>query len=266
MRKFKRVISILIFGYLLISTMLYFLQEKFIFLPSKLNQEHVYQFSEPFKEFFITADDGARLNGIHFKRETSKGVIVYFHGNAGDLSRWGQIATFFAKKEYDVIIMDYRTYGKSNGTLSEQNLFNDAQLFYNYAFKNYSQEDIIIYGRSLGAAIATQLASKTTPSKLVLETPFYNLYDVAKYRFPFLPLKLLLKYKFESNQYIKSVHCPVYIFHGTEDGVVPFNSGKNLYQSANDPKEFIAIEGGGHNDLVDYSEYQEAIDYILSIK
>ncbi|MDT0607522.1 alpha/beta hydrolase [Croceitalea rosinachiae] len=246
--------------------MLYFLQEKFIFLPTKLPQNHVYQFSESFEEFFLNTPDGATLNGLHFKIEDPKGVILYFHGNAGDLSRWGEIATYFVKKSYAVIIMDYRTYGKSTGKLSEKHLFSDAQLFYNYALENYREKEITIYGRSLGAAIATQLASKTKPSKLVLETPFYNLYDVAKTRFSFLPLKLLLKYQFESNRYIQKVNCPITIFHGTEDAIVPYESGASLYRAANEPKEFITIEGGGHNDLVQFSTYQKNIGNALSIK
>jgi len=246
--------------------MLYFLQEKFIFLPSKLNQEHVYQFSEPFQEFFLNTEDGAKLNGLHFKRDNPKGVILYFHGNAGDLSRWGEIATYFAKKEYDVIVMDYRTYGKSSGKLSEEHLFSDAKLFYNYALEGYSEEKIIIYGRSLGCAIATQLASKTNPSKLVLETPFYNLYDVAKARFPFLPMKSLLKYKFESNGYIQKASCPVTIIHGTNDAVVSYDSGKKLFEKAVTTKEFITIEKGGHNNLAEFSQYHENIDKALSVK
>jgi len=139
--------------------MLYFFQEKIIFLPSKLPQDYSYSFSEPFKEFNLAAKDGAKLNGLHFKRENPKGVILYFHGNAGDLARWGEIATFFAQKEYDIVVMDYRTYGKSTGKLSEDALFKDAQLFYDYTLDKYKEEDIIVYGRSLGASIATYTAS-----------------------------------------------------------------------------------------------------------
>ncbi len=100
--------------------MLYFLQEKFIFLPSKLPQDYAYSFAFPHTEFNLETPDGAKLNGLHFKNGNSKGVILYFHGNAGDLSRWGEIALFFVEKQYDVVIMDYRTYGKSTGKLSPQ--------------------------------------------------------------------------------------------------------------------------------------------------
>ncbi|WP_350285917.1 alpha/beta fold hydrolase [uncultured Croceitalea sp.] len=266
MRKFKRLGLVLFLFYLLLVSMLYLLQEKFLFLPSELPQDYSYQFTEPFEEFNLTAKDGALLNAIHFKREGAKGVILYFHGNAGDLSRWGEIATYFAQLQYDVIIMDYRTYGKSTGKLSEQNLFEDAQMFYDHTLRYYSENEIIVYGRSLGTAIATRLSSQNKPSKLILETPFYNLYDVAKSRFPFLPLKVLLKYKFESNEHIKKVTCPITIFHGTDDSIVPYESGKSLFAEITSKKKFITIDGGEHNNLSDFSTYQKAIGEVLLIK
>lgn len=263
MPKFKRIGRVLIILYLLLTTMLYFLQEKIIFLPSELPQDYIYSFSEPFEEFFLTAEDGAKLNGLHFKCENPKGVILYFHGNAGDLSRWGEIAIFFAQKKYDVIVMDYRTYGKSTGKLSEAALFKDAQLFYDYALENYNEDELIVYGRSLGCSIATYTASKNEPTKLVLEAPFYNLLQVAQKRFPVLPVKWLLKYKFESNKYITAVTCPTTIFHGTEDAVVPYESGKRLFRLATGKKEFITVKGGGHNDLINFKAYTANIDTAL---
>ncbi len=263
MRKFKRVGLILLTSFLLISTMLYFIQEKLIFLPTELPQDYQYSFSESVEELFLDSFDGARLNGLHFRRENPNGVILYFHGNAGDLSRWGEIATFFVQKNYDVVIMDYRTYGKSTGKLSEEALFADAQLFYDYVLEHYAENQIRVYGRSLGAAIATQVASNNKPSKLILETPFYNLHDVARERFAFLPLKLLLNYKFESNVFIEKVTCPITIFHGTEDNVVSYESGKKLYHTATAEKELITVVGGGHNDLINFEAYTTAIDAVL---
>ncbi len=244
--------------------MLYFFQEKLIFLPTKLATEYQYSFSEPFEEIFLTAKDGAKLNAIHFKRENPKGVILYFHGNAGDLSRWGTIVTFFVEKDYDVIVMDYRTYGKSKGILSEKALHEDAQMFYNYALKYYRENRITVYGRSLGTGIATKLASQNLPNKLILETPYYSLLDVAKERFPFLPLKWLLKYKLNSSESIKNVRCPITVFHGTEDSVIPYKSGKRLFDSIPiREKKMYTIEGGEHNSLVAYDVYLEGINAVL---
>ena len=240
------------------------MQKKLIFLPTKLEADYEYQFTEPFEELFLETEDGARLNAVHFKNENPKGLILYFHGNAGDLSRWGEFASDFTEYNYDVLIMDYRTYGKSTGAISENNLFDDADLFYKYALNSYSEDNIIVYGRSLGTTFATFIASENNPRKLILETPFYNLEEIAKKRFPILPVKYFLKYRFSSNAFITSVKCAIVIFHGTEDNIVPYISGKRLSKLvAEDILTFITIEGGEHNNLVDFEEYRLGISEAL---
>ena len=248
----------------MIGTALYFIQEKILFQPTVLEQDFVYKFSSPFEEVFLKTEDDAILNAIHFKTENSKGVILYFHGNAGDLSRWGLIAEYFVKQQYDVFIMDYRTYGKSTGTLSEKVLYEDAQLCYDHLLKNYKASDITLYGRSLGTGIAANVASKNNSKQLILETPYYSMVDVAEYRFPIFPVKYLLKYKFPTFKFIKNVQCRIAIFHGTDDGVVPFESGKKLYDELTEKKaEFIQIDGGNHNNLIDFEEYRKRIESLL---
>lgn len=242
----------------------YFMQEKLIFLPTKLSTDYTYQFSKPFTELFLETEDGAKLNALHFKVDNPKGIILYYHGNAGDLSRWGDITLFFTELQYDVLVMDYRTYGKSSGNLSEEYLYKDAQLFYDYLLKTYSEIEIIVYGRSLGATFATYVASKNRPRKLILETPFFNLTETAKKRIPIFPVAYFLKYQFPTNEFIKSVSCPVVIFHGTDDSVVAYKSGHRLSKLV--PKEklsFITVEGGNHNDLVDFEAYRKGIQDVL---
>lgn len=264
MRRLKKLAKFLLGLYILSIGMLYFLQEKLIFLPSQLPQDFAYSFAFPHTEFNLETPDGAVLNGLHFKNANSKGVMLYFHGNAGDLSRWGEIALFFVEKQYDVVIMDYRTYGKSTGKLSPQALFDDAQLFYNYTLEHYKESEITLYGRSLGTGIATELASRNQPKQLVLETPFYSLVDVAQNMFPILPVSLFLKYKFPSFEYVQEVACPIRIFHGTSDAVVPFESGKKLFDAIpNTSKTFFKIDNGGHNDLISFPQYHEGIKEVL---
>ncbi len=248
--------------------MLYFLQEKMIFLPRPLAADHEYSFSESFEEFDLKAPDGGLLNALYFPVENAKGLILYYHGNAGNLDRWGKIVSYFPPQGYAVIVMDYRGYGKSQGKRNEQTLRQDALLFYQYARDlGFEEEEIIVYGRSLGASIATYVASQRQPSQLVLETPFYNLTDVAQHRFPFLPVQKLLKYRFPSDQFIKSVDCPVTIFHGTEDQVVPIDSGKKLYDAIGDnPARFYTIEGGRHNNLIEFDSFREGLAETLEGK
>jgi len=265
MRKFKRIIAIVGVLYMLMISMLHFFQEKLIFLPTQLAQDYEFTFSEPFQEIFLETRDGARLNALHFQQEHSKGLLLYFHGNAGDLSRWGHMAVPFTKQSYDVLIMDYRTYGKSSGKLSEQSLFNDAQQFYDYALQYYSESQIHVYGRSLGTGIATKIAATNSPKQLILETPYYSLVDVAQKRFPFLPVNWLLKYKLKSHDYMKSVRCPITIFHGTEDEIVPYSSGERLFNAImHSPKKMYTIEKGSHNNLADFDLYQKGMQATLT--
>lgn len=264
MRRFKKVVYGLIFFYVMIGASLYFLQEKIIFLPTTLPQDFSFNFSNPFKELFLKAEDGATINAIHFKTENPKGVILYFHGNAGDLSRWGKITEFFVKKDYDVFVMDYRAYGKSKGVLSEQALYNDAQMCYNYVLERYQESEIIVYGRSLGTGMATYIASYNNPKQLILETPFYSLTDVAKHRFPIFPNNKILKYNFPSYKYVQNVTCPISIFHGTDDSVIPYASGKKLFDSIKiKEKAFFTIKNGKHNNLVEFDAYLQGVHKIL---
>ncbi|MDO5979753.1 alpha/beta hydrolase [Flavivirga spongiicola] len=240
------------------------MQEKMLFHPTVLSQDFKFEFSYPFEELFFNTDDDAVINAIHFKTENPKGVILYFHGNAGNLSRWGIITEFFVEKQYDVLVMDYRTFGKSTGKLSETALYNDSEFCYNYLKKNYSENDITVYGRSLGTGVATYIASKNNPKQVILETPYYSIIDVAKSRFPIFPVKHLLKYKLPSYQFITKINCPIYIFHGTNDQVVPYKSAKGLFEVApTSHTTFTTIKGGGHNNLVTYEAFIKGVNQIL---
>lgn len=121
-----RVLLLVTGLYILIGSALVVFQEKLIFLPTVLEQDYKFEFNHEFEEVFLETDTDAIINAIHFKVENPKGVIVYFHGNAGDLDRWGTIAEYFVKRDYDVFIMDYRTYGKSVGPLTEEAFYHDA--------------------------------------------------------------------------------------------------------------------------------------------
>jgi len=260
MQRLKKIGFYLFILLSLLILMLTLFQEKLIFLPTKLPQDYHYSFEHDFEEIFLKTDDGANLNALHFKTEEPKGLLLYFHGNAGDLSKWGHVVAPFVDLGYDVLVMDYRNYGKSTGKLSEEGLYNDAQLFYDYAKKEYPADKIVIYGRSMGASIATQLASRNKAKKLLLETPFYSLLDVAQDRFPLLPIKQLLKYKMPSFKYIRQVRAPIRIFHGTADDVVSYKSGKKLFDSIpGHDKKMYPIEGGNHNNLIEFGSFQEAI-------
>lgn len=262
------VLFLLLYSLLLLS--LYFIQESLIFQATTLSQEHKFEFKVPaelvedlpFEEIFLSTNDGAQLNGIHFKRSKPKGIIIYYHGNAGDLSRWGQIIQAFLPYDYDVLIMDYRGYGKSTGQRSDSLLYKDALLFYEYAKQNFLEEQILVYGRSLGTTFASYAAAENNPSALILETPFYSLSQLVKAIYFFLPVEGMLKFQFPSNQILRRVEAPIYIFHGTKDQVVPYQQGVKLAEE-NPNCQLYTIENGMHNNLIEFSEYWVEMEKIL---
>ena len=263
-QRLKRVITFILLFYVMINASLYLLQDKILFRPTVLEQDYQYKFNYDFEELFLKTDENVIINAIHFKTANPKGVILYFHGNQGDLQRWGTITEYFVNKNYDVFVMDYRTYGKSVGKLSEEGLYEDADFIYNYLKEQYPESDITVYGRSLGTVFATYVASNHKPNQLILETPYYSMIDVAQSRFPLVPVKQFMNYEFPIYSFINDVNCNITILHGTSDKVVPFLSGKKLFEVA--PKtntRFISIEGASHNNLIDYDAYHNEIDEIL---
>lgn len=267
MRKFKKPLIILFVLsnlYAILCGGLYFFQDTLLFHPEQLPQDYAFAFEYPQSEVWLDAPDGAQLHGLHFEIENPKGILLYYHGNAGSLARWGEIVGFFVEKKYSVIVMDYRQYGKSSGLLSQEQLYEDSMLWYAFAKAQYPITPLTVYGRSLGTTFATYVASQKGIDQLVLETPFYSIVNEAKTRFTILPVKKLLRYTFPTYQYINDVKAPITILHGTEDGVVSYEHGKRLYNSIKQKeKEFVTVQGGGHNDLIDFEQYRMAIDKML---
>lgn len=262
-RRFFKVLPIAIAA---VFFMLYFFQEKLIFYSSKLPQDFQYQFQTEFEELFLTAEDGAVLNGLHFKAKNPKGVILYNHGNAGELDSWGRWGELLVDRySYDVVIWDYRGYGKSTGKRRQQSMLDDGLLFYDYCTGLFSEDLITVYGRSLGGFFATHVTKKNQPRQLVLESTPTSILEVANEAYPFLPANLLLKFRFQNSENITQINEPTYLIHGTDDDLIPFAQGKRLFElSSAETKRFFAIEGGNHNDLSSFEEaYFSVLDKVF---
>jgi uncharacterized protein len=258
-------LGILLIVYLTLSIGFYLLQDKFIFQPKKLEQGYAFQFNQPFEEHFIKTEDGETLNALMFRSSIpSKGFILYFHGNAGNLQRWGQYAIDFTQLGYDILMIDYRGYGKSTGKPSEAGFYNDAQVVLDWSRKNIPFTRLIIYGRSLGSAVASQLATKNTLDLLILETPFDEFKSVIYP--PIRPLLALfpLRSHFPNNIFLPKVKCKKIIFHGTNDWVVPYSSALKLKSLLSNEDRFFTIEGGSHKNLRDFKEYRRALSEVLN--
>ena len=264
MRRLIRWVAVLSIVYLFIVALSYVYQERLVFFPSEMPMNHKFDFCQEHEEFYLSADDGARLNAVHIKKDSAKGIILYFHGNSGNISHLIHVANLFSKKGYESVLVDYRTYGKSSGELSEEALYSDAQLFYDHLSAKRDEKEILLYGRSFGTGIASYLAAENHPGKLILESPFYSAVSLGQHRFPFLPVDWLSRYRFPSHEFMKRVTCPVYIFHGTEDQVIPYEAAEKLYGSIpGKNKRLYSIEGGGHNYLQDFKVFQEGMEEAL---
>ncbi len=197
------------------------------------------------------------------KLKTPKGVVYYLHGNSGNLSGWGDVADLYLDLGYNILIMDYRGFGKSEGKIqNEKQFYNDVQLGYNYLKEIFEENEIIVIGYSIGTGAASHLASTNHPKFLILQAPYYNLTEVMKTQIPFVP-SFLLKYKFENNQNISKTKCPVYIFHGDEDKVLSYTQSKELKKALKKKDEYITLTGQGHNGVNKNYEFHEKLRTLL---
>jgi fermentation-respiration switch protein FrsA (DUF1100 family) len=248
--------------YLFVCALLYFNQERLIFYPEVTAASFRYAFPHRFDEVTWQVD-GATIHALHFKVEAPRGVVYYLHGNAGSLRSWGAVASDFIDHSYDVLIPDYRGYGKSTGRIgSERMLLEDARVGYEYLKRRYPEDRIVVYGRSVGTGIAVYVAESASPKMLILESPYYSLRELARRQFPFAP-GFLLKYPLRTDRWISEVSCPTYLFHGTRDELVPYSSSLRLLPLIKAEHELFAVEGGGHNDLGEFASYHEGLDRIL---
>jgi pimeloyl-ACP methyl ester carboxylesterase len=248
-------------AYVLMALFFYLFQESLLFQSKPLDRDAALAFPFESEERFFTAADGARLHALFIPAEAPKGVILYFHGNAGNLQRWGRIAHSFVHYQYDVLIFDYRGYGKSHGKRSMDALYRDGEMIYDTLRSTYGEQRIVIYGRSIGCAMAIWLAGRTNPKQLMLETPFHSINDVLAFRLLGLPAEWLLRYPFPNYHFIKQVRCAIYIIHGTRDRVVPYSSGRKLFQQNKKSlrMEFERVAGGSHNNLSSFPAFHKAM-------
>lgn len=246
---------------------LYLLQDSIIFQSTSLERSHVFEFDVPFDEHFIPVsnENGSTdsLNALWFHADSlARGTILYFHGNRGNLRRWGQYASKLTRYGYDVLVIDYRGYGKSTGSPSERNLYADADATYQFV-RRRTNGRFVLYGRSLGSAVASYLATATKPDVLILETPFDEIRGVLQPYSQTLAGLLPLKYSLSNADHLRQATCRTIIFHGTNDRIVPLRSAERLREFVAQD-DFIVIEGGTHRNLSTFPQYEEKLKKVLT--
>jgi len=258
-----------LFFFLCASLYYYQKQDSIIFqTPPPLPKHFTYQCRYPFTEVFIHIEQKKFLNGLLFSHPSNEGVVMFFHGRGTDLSSCHNRAIDFLQRGYDVFMLDYRGFGKSSPGFKEKWLLEDGECAYQFLLQKYTEDQIIVYGHSLGTAIATWTAQKYQPKMLILEAPFYNILDISSNETPFLPkclVKCLLKYHFSIDRWIQNVTSPIYIFHGMQDKVIPYTQSQKLYASIPDHHEIeaIFIHNAGHNNIRYHNLYKEKLSCLL---
>lgn len=257
------ILSVFLGLYILLCLVLFLFQENIIFLPQKLTKDHQFRFTQPFEERYVKAVDGKLLHGLLFKSNNSKGLIFYLHGNAGSLDGWGEVAEIYTALDYDIFLLDYGGYGKSEGTIkNEQQLYDDVQAAYTEMLKAYDEQKIVVLGYSLGTGLAVKIASLNHPRLLILQAPYFSMTDIMKSTFPIAPT-FLLKYKLQTFRYIGECKMPVVMIHGNEDEVIPHDQSLKLKKLLKATDTLITIKGLGHNGMTHHGEYGRIIRNVL---
>lgn len=255
------IFVVLLVAYLGLGAILYFMQPTFLYCPVREVLDTPDELGMDFEDVVFKTDDGLRLNGWYIPAENSQFTVIFCHGNGGNIMHRLDSINIFYNLGLSCFVFDYRGYGSSEGKPGEEGTYLDVEAAYEWLTKEkkISPNDIIIFGRSLGGSIATQLASKVQARALIIESTFTSYVDIGRKFYPYMPVRLFARFSYRTIDYIKEVHCPVMIIHSRSDDVVPFEFGLELYEAANEPKEFVEIFGS-HNDgfLVSSEIYKKA--------
>jgi alpha-beta hydrolase superfamily lysophospholipase len=273
--KIARWVKLLVLLYCGIGIAIYYLQDRLLFHPVAILGNKLYELAAPHDEINIPYDQATRLNIVRFMAlghqenhadsgdRGSRGVVLYFHGNRQNIGRYAIYAPNFTAKGYEVWMLDYPGFGKSTGPFTEQKLYDYALTLYKLARSRFKPSEIIIYGKSLGTCIAAELAAVRDCRRLILETPCYSMQSLLGHYLPIYPVGRMIHYRFPINEYLPSVTAPVTIFHGTDDGVIPYSNAERLKPLLKPGDEFITVEKGTHNNLNDFSLFHQKLDSVL---
>lgn len=254
-------------AYVIFAALLYTFQGSLIYFPQRTLVATPKDYGLTYESVSFRTEDGVTLSGWYVPAEKQRGVMLFFHGNAGNISHRMISLQQFQRLGLSTFIFDYRGYCESEGKPTEAGTYRDAVAAWNYLVQTREQDPsrIVFFGRSLGAAIATWLARKHTPRALIIESAFTGVPDLAAKFYPFMPVRWLTKFNYAAIDYLAGVNCPVLVVHSHEDDIIPFSHGRRLFEAARPPKEFLEIEGT-HNDgfVVTGKRYEDGLNRFLS--
>ena len=228
-------------------------EKRFVYVPQATLDLTPKELGMSFEDVWLTADDGVRIHGWWLPSPSSaRQTLLYCHGNAGNVShRLDRVLYLQARLGFNVLLFDYRGYGLSAGSPDEEGTYRDARAAYRHLrdVRGAAAENLVLFGESLGCAVALQLASEVSSKALVLEAPFTSIRDMVRALFPVLPLAPFVRTRYDNLAKIQRITVPLLIVHGERDGTVPFEQGRRLFEAAPEPKRFFSVPTAGHNDV-----------------
>lgn len=253
-------------AYATLGILVYHFQDRILFRPVSLSPDHRYDFGIPHRERNIRFSESDNINIIEFPAPVRerRGLVLYYHGNRRNISWYARHVGGFHRNGYDVWMIDYPGYGKSTGRLEVDKLFAYALQMYKLARTQTSPDSMVIYGRSMGTGIAAWLASREPAHRLILETPYYSLASLVASYLPIYPWEQMIRYRIRTHEYLPDVKAPVTVFQGTDDWTVPMRNASRLKTFLKPGDEFVAIEGGSHNDLESFPAFRRKMDSVLA--
>jgi uncharacterized protein len=219
-----------------------------------------------YEEIRLNAEDGVRIAGWWLPHDEPRATLLFFHGNAGNIGHRLDSLQLFRQLNLSVLIVDYRGYGESEGSPSEAGIRMDARAAWNYLTleRRIPAREIVVFGRSLGGAVAAHLAREHRPAALIVESAFRSAPEMAQSAYPFLPARWLTRFDYATENYVREVDAPVLVIHGTADEIIPYAHGLAVYEAAREPKRMLELQGGHNTGFLESSErYVNGIDAFL---
>ncbi len=227
------------------------IENRLIFHPSPQVNRDPSDLGLRFDEVFLRTQDGVRLHGWFVPHPEARATLIWFHGNAGNIShRLDNIKLLYERVRVHIFIFDYRGYGRSEGAVSEEGTYLDGEAAVKYVLRRVGGDSraIVLFGRSLGAAVAAEMATRFDSAGLILESPFASIAEMGRVLFPFFPVQWLVSSKYDVLEKVRSIRAPLLVIHGDRDEIIPFAQGKMVFDAAPEPKTFHTIAGARHND------------------
>jgi fermentation-respiration switch protein FrsA (DUF1100 family) len=248
-RSFLSMLGLLVACYAGIALLVWAVQERLVYFPERSLTTNPRAMGFRYEEVALTAEDGVRLHGWFFPTASARSTLLFLHGNAGNVSHRLEKIRLFQNMSLNVLIVDYRGYGKSEGAPNEKGTYLDARAAWNYLTqtRGVAAADIVLYGESLGGAVAANLATQIQPRALIVDSSFTSMTDLGAELYPWLPVRWISRFDYSVKDKIDKVSAPVLVIHSRQDEIVPFAHGERLFAAAREPKRFLECRGS-HND------------------